>query len=58
MRCYYTSFLTLTRAPKLPLECYHGNSYTERVEVVRGEDGHIEGLHLKLLVDGKLLEAQ
>ena len=37
----------------LPLECYHGNGYSESVEVVRSEEGKIEGLHLKILVDGE-----
>ena len=36
----------------MPLECFHGNGYSECVEVVRSESGDIEGLHLRLLMDG------
>ena len=43
----------ICRAPRLPLECFHGCMYTERVEVERGEWGDIEGLHLQLLVDSE-----
>ena len=41
------------RAPVLPLECYHGNSYSDSVEVVRSDTGRIEGLHLRFLMDGQ-----
>ena len=41
------------RAPVLPLECYHGNSYSDSVEAVRSDTGRIEGLHLRFLMDGQ-----
>ena len=37
----------------MPLECFHGNGYSESVEVVRSEDGKIKGLQLKFIMDGK-----
>ena len=37
----------------MPLECFHGNGYSESVEVVRSEDGKIKGLQLKFLMEGK-----
>ena len=37
----------------MPLECFHGNGYSESVEVVRSEKGRIEGLYLKFLMDGQ-----
>ncbi|CAI8043991.1 UPF0183 protein C16orf70 homolog [Geodia barretti] len=39
------------RAPVMPLECFHGNGYSESVEVVRSEDGKIKGLQLKFIMD-------
>ena len=39
--------------PALPLECFHGNGYSESVEVVRSVGGMIVGLHLKILMDGE-----
>ncbi len=42
----------LCRAPGCPLECYHGNCYSETVEVLR-EDGIVSGLKLCLITDGK-----
>ena len=40
------------RTPSLPLECFHGNWYSNEVEVVR-EEGVIAGLKLHLMADGE-----
>ena len=44
-------FPLLLRTPSLPLECFHGNWYSNEVEVVR-EKGVIAGLKLHLMADG------
>lgn len=43
-----------TRAPTFPLECFHGNSHAEKVEVVRDEGKDIIGLKVDLMMDGTL----
>lgn len=50
---YSQNLSPFSRAPKLPLECFHGNGYTDGVEVARNDDGVIEGLYLKVLMDGE-----
>ena len=42
----------------MPLECFHGNGYSESVEAVRSEDGKIRGLQLKFLMEGEPLIPQ
>ena len=39
------------RAPRFPLECFHGNCYSEMVDLEE-QDGYFVGLQLNLLVDG------
>ena len=41
------------RAPHFPLECFHGNCYSERVDLEE-QDGYFTGLHLSLLADGNV----
>ena len=52
--CVCVCVVCVFRAPVLPLECFHGNGYSETVEVVRGEDEKIDGLYLKFLMEGEL----
>lgn len=39
------------KPPSLPLECFHGNSFSDGVEVVRGSEGDIRGLKLQVVFD-------
>ena len=44
------------RLPPLPVECYHGNNYAEKVEGVREEEGQLITrlvVYLNLLADGE-----
>ncbi len=40
------------RAPRLPLECFHGNCYCDSVALLR-VGGAVTGLSLKLIADGR-----
>ena len=52
VECYmYITIVDVNRAPSIPLECFHGNCYSDKVEVLR-EGGVIAGLKLILLSDG------
>ena len=37
----------------MPLECFHGNGYSESVDVVRSDGGQIKGLQVKFLMEGQ-----
>ena len=41
------------RAPHFPLECFHGNCYSDRVDLEE-QDGYFIGLQLSLLADGNV----
>lgn len=45
---YSGSSVDQASAPELPLSCYHGQLYLQKVEVLRGE-GYTKGLKLQLL---------
>ncbi|EDV29033.1 uncharacterized protein TRIADDRAFT_49777 [Trichoplax adhaerens] len=52
---YDGSSLKDTRAPPIPLDCYLGNCFTDKVEVVT-EDGLVQFLKFRLLAESSLKE--
>ncbi|CAH1269241.1 C16orf70 [Branchiostoma lanceolatum] len=50
--CIYTgNSLADTKAPPMPLSCFHGNCYPETVEVLRDNNGPT-GLRIQLAIEG------
>lgn len=52
MSLYSGSNVSETRAPALPLSCYHRQIYLDSAKVLRSTNGYTKGLKLKLYTEG------